>query len=61
MKSGSPNERVGEPLYRQALDSDVPSVQDDELVLAADQIFLDLDRREGLVRLLGGSDERLDP
>jgi hypothetical protein len=40
---------------------DPESLEDDELVIAADQIFLDLDRHEGLVRLLGDSNERLDP
>jgi len=37
------------------------SFEDAELVIAAEQIFLDLDRHEGLVRLLGDSNERLDP
>jgi len=36
-------------------------LEDAELVLAADQIFLDLDRCEELGWLLGGSDERLAP
>jgi hypothetical protein len=38
-------EEVAAAILRPALDRDLPSLQDEELVLAADQVFLELDRR----------------
>lgn len=33
-------------VLRHSLDADVPSLSDDELTLAAEELFLELDRRE---------------
>jgi hypothetical protein len=42
-------QEVAAAILRSALDRDLPSLQDEELTLAADQVFLELDRRESLV------------
>lgn len=37
---------VTKQILRRSLDVETPEISDDELILAADEIFLDLDNRE---------------